>query len=78
MVSQTPSAIRVARDNGFEGDVRPRGIKRKVTGRLEFDFDLVCSQPDWIPPEILDMVKDDKERCMSEHGTKQGWYRNRD
>ncbi|XP_076237096.1 odorant binding protein 1 [Calliopsis andreniformis] len=39
---------------------------------------LVCSQailvyalPDWVPPEILDMVQDDKQRCMAEHGTTQ-------
>ncbi|XP_072756311.1 odorant binding protein 1 [Anoplolepis gracilipes] len=27
--------------------------------------------PDWIPPEMLEMVQGDKERCMSEHGTSQ-------
>ncbi|KOC66869.1 Pheromone-binding protein-related protein 1, partial [Habropoda laboriosa] len=27
--------------------------------------------PDWIPPEIFDMVADDKARCMGEHGTTQ-------
>ena len=39
---------------------------------------LVCAQavlvravPDWVPPEVLDMVQDDKERCMGEHGTSQ-------
>ncbi|XP_060817737.1 pheromone-binding protein-related protein 6-like [Bombus pascuorum] len=39
---------------------------------------LVCLQtifvnavPDWIPPEIFDMVAEDKARCMSEHGTTQ-------
>ncbi|XP_076276130.1 odorant binding protein 1 isoform X3 [Lasioglossum baleicum] len=39
-------------------------------------FGLVCLQaalvravPDWLPPEIIDMVQDDKQRCMEEHGT---------
>ncbi|XP_003701453.1 odorant binding protein 1 [Megachile rotundata] len=32
---------------------------------------LVRAAPDWIPPEIYDMIADDKSRCMSEHGTKQ-------
>ncbi|XP_011251750.1 general odorant-binding protein 69a [Camponotus floridanus] len=27
--------------------------------------------PDWIPPEMLEMVQADKERCMAEHGTSQ-------
>jgi len=27
--------------------------------------------PDWIPPEMLEMVQGDKERCMAEHGTSQ-------
>ncbi|KAL6438099.1 hypothetical protein ACFW04_004378 [Cataglyphis niger] len=27
--------------------------------------------PDWIPPEMLEMVQDDKQRCMAEHGTSQ-------
>lgn len=27
--------------------------------------------PDWIPPEMLEMVQSDKERCMAEHGTSQ-------
>ncbi|XP_043482799.1 pheromone-binding protein-related protein 6-like [Leptopilina heterotoma] len=25
--------------------------------------------PEWIPPEMMDMVKGDKTRCMNEHGT---------
>ncbi|RLZ02146.1 Odorant binding protein 4 [Cephus cinctus] len=25
--------------------------------------------PDWVTPEMTDMVKDDKIRCMNEHGT---------
>ena len=33
---------------------------------------LVRAVPDWVPPEVLDMVQDDKERCMGEHGTSQG------
>ncbi|XP_076175592.1 odorant binding protein 1 [Ptiloglossa arizonensis] len=39
---------------------------------------LVCVQavfvravPDWVPPELMDMVQDDKQRCMAEHGTTQ-------
>ncbi|XP_017754774.1 PREDICTED: general odorant-binding protein 69a-like [Eufriesea mexicana] len=32
---------------------------------------LVHAVPDWMPPEILDMAKEDKIRCMSEHGTTQ-------
>ncbi|XP_043516610.1 general odorant-binding protein 69a-like [Frieseomelitta varia] len=32
---------------------------------------LVNAVPDWVPPEIFDMVADDKARCMSEHGTTQ-------
>ncbi|KAF3430477.1 hypothetical protein E2986_07428 [Frieseomelitta varia] len=35
---------------------------------------LVNAVPDWVPPEIFDMVADDKARCMSEHGTTQGQY----
>ncbi|KAH0951263.1 Obp1 [Eciton burchellii] len=27
--------------------------------------------PDWVPPEMLEMVQGDKKRCMSEHGTTQ-------
>ncbi|XP_024890487.1 general odorant-binding protein 69a-like [Temnothorax curvispinosus] len=27
--------------------------------------------PDWIPPEMLEMVQADKKRCMAEHGTSQ-------
>ncbi|XP_031833781.1 odorant binding protein 1 [Nomia melanderi] len=27
--------------------------------------------PDWIPPEVIDMVQDDKNRCMAEHGTQE-------
>ncbi|XP_076642046.1 odorant binding protein 1 [Halictus rubicundus] len=37
---------------------------------------LVCLQaavvravPDWVPPEVIEMVQDDKHRCMEEHGT---------
>ncbi|XP_076376470.1 odorant binding protein 1 [Megalopta genalis] len=30
---------------------------------------LVRAVPDWVPPEIIDMVQDDKQRCMEEHGT---------
>ena len=32
---------------------------------------LVRAMPDWVPPEVLDMVQDDKARCMGEHGTTQ-------
>ncbi|XP_076620191.1 odorant binding protein 1 [Colletes latitarsis] len=39
---------------------------------------LVCLQamfvraaPDWVPPEVFEMVQEDKQRCMSEHGTTQ-------
>ncbi|XP_029055084.2 general odorant-binding protein 69a-like [Osmia bicornis bicornis] len=32
---------------------------------------IVRAAPDWLPPELLEMVQDDKARCMSEHGTKQ-------
>ncbi|EZA48953.1 ObirObp1 [Ooceraea biroi] len=27
--------------------------------------------PDWVPPEMLEMVQGDKKRCMGEHGTSQ-------
>ncbi|XP_076760533.1 odorant binding protein 1 [Xylocopa sonorina] len=32
---------------------------------------VVRAAPDWVPAEILDMVQEDKARCMSEHGTTQ-------
>ncbi|CAK9819635.1 General odorant-binding protein 69a [Anthophora plagiata] len=32
---------------------------------------LVSAAPDWVPPEIFEMVADDKARCMGEHGTTQ-------
>lgn len=28
--------------------------------------------PDWISQEMLDLIADDKARCMKEHGTTQG------
>ncbi|XP_043802626.1 general odorant-binding protein 69a-like [Apis laboriosa] len=31
----------------------------------------VSAAPDWVPPEVFDMVADDKARCMGEHGTTQ-------
>ncbi|XP_015177157.1 PREDICTED: uncharacterized protein LOC107066747 [Polistes dominula] len=27
--------------------------------------------PDWVPPEMIEMVAGDKARCMEEHGTSQ-------
>ncbi|XP_051156107.1 general odorant-binding protein 69a-like [Leptopilina boulardi] len=27
--------------------------------------------PEWLPPDMMDMVQGDKNRCMSEHGTSQ-------
>ncbi|XP_020289884.1 uncharacterized protein LOC109857704 [Pseudomyrmex gracilis] len=30
-----------------------------------------AAPPDWVPPEMLEMVQSDKERCMAEHGTTQ-------
>ncbi|XP_033213373.1 pheromone-binding protein-related protein 6-like [Belonocnema kinseyi] len=32
---------------------------------------VVAKPPDWIPQEMLDMVQNDKQRCMAEHGTTQ-------
>ncbi|XP_054000124.1 general odorant-binding protein 69a-like [Hylaeus anthracinus] len=39
---------------------------------------IVCVQamfvhavPEWVPEEVFEMVADDKQRCMSEHGTTQ-------
>ncbi|KAG6803427.1 odorant binding protein 1 precursor [Apis mellifera caucasica] len=31
----------------------------------------VNAAPDWVPPEVFDLVAEDKARCMSEHGTTQ-------
>ncbi|XP_017879377.1 general odorant-binding protein 69a-like [Ceratina calcarata] len=31
----------------------------------------VAALPDWVPPEVMDMIADDKARCMGEHGTTQ-------
>ncbi|KZC04404.1 PREDICTED: general odorant-binding protein 69a-like [Dufourea novaeangliae] len=32
---------------------------------------LVSAVPDWVPPEIIEMVQEDKARCMGEHGTQE-------
>lgn len=36
------------------------------------EFRRILFQPDWVPPEVFDLVAEDKARCMSEHGTTQG------
>ncbi|KAK2579462.1 hypothetical protein KPH14_010777 [Odynerus spinipes] len=35
------------------------------------DVRVTAGPPDWIPPEMLEMVAGDKARCMEEHGTSQ-------
>lgn len=41
------------------------------------EFRRILFQPDWVPPEVFDLVAEDKARCMSEHGTTQGQQNSR-